>query len=105
MFALDIKKLRLAILTDQPRPVTDGNGGEVVRDGQTIAYFVLLLVPVTGSPVTVQAKGPMPKGELQAGVVTVEGLEAVPYELRKSGKVERDGVAYRVGAVRPVAAA
>jgi hypothetical protein len=103
MFALDPKKLSTAILIEQPRAVTDGSGSEVVRDGQAIAYFVLLLVPAAGSPVTVQAKGPMPKDELQPGIVRVDGLEAVPYELRKSGKVEREGVAYRVSGVRPVA--
>ncbi len=103
MFALDAKKLRTAVLIEEPRAVTEANGSEVVRDGQTIAYFVLLLVPVSGSPVTVQAKGPMPKTEMPPGLVTLDGLEAVPYSLRRNGKLEREGVAYRVATVRPVA--
>lgn len=104
MFQLDPKKLNLAVLLDSPRPVTDSSGAEIVRDGQPQAYYVLCLVPATGSPVTITAKGPLPKGELPAGVVAVEGLEAVPYELRRGGKVEREGVAYRVARVSATSA-
>lgn len=107
MFLFDAKTAATVVLLDTPRGVTDSSGNQVAdrESGQQLAYYLLLLVPIGGgAPVTVEAKGPVPKNEITPGIVKVSGLEARPYEVRRSGQVERTGVTYRVQAVTPLTA-
>lgn len=106
MFFFAEKTASTVILLDTPRGVTDSAGNQVAdrENGTQLAYYLLLLVPEGGgAPVTIEAKGPLPKTEIAPGIVKVSGLEARPYEVRRSGKVERTGVAYRLQALTHIA--